>query len=170
MRFVFASLIIVVTLFYPRMVMALQFPTMQSENLNQRAVNLPAAFNSRRNIVFIAYAQDQQQEVDSWNRFLADAIATYDDVDYFELPTVASGYRLVKGFLDGVMRDGIPDIDKRERTITLFTNVRQFREKLALPDNRTIDVLVLDGSGTVIAKTRGRFTEEAAKIVIDALN
>lgn len=169
MRRILIGFLLATAIAQPSVALAMQFPSMQSENLNQRQVSLPAEFDSRRNIVFVAYEQNQQAAVDSWFGFVDEAQATYGDVDYFELPTVGSGMRLMKGFLDGVMREGIPDVNKRERTITLYTNVRRFQQSLGLSDTNAIDVLVVDANGTVHAKTRGPYSAANAEVIAAAL-
>lgn len=147
-----------------------EFPVLKSENLNQREVSLPAEFNARRSILFIAYKQNQQPAVDSWNPFLADVTAEYSDVKYFELPTLGSGNSLFRGFIDGGMRSGITDPAVRERTITLYTDVGKFQAALGLSGTAAIDVLVIDKTGKVLAKAAGVYTAEAANIIEAALN
>jgi hypothetical protein len=65
------------------------------------------------------------------------------------------------------MRD-IPDRAARERTITLYTDGRAFRDALALPD-RCVVALLLDTDGEVVARFAGARGETTADEVATAL-
>jgi hypothetical protein len=58
------------------------------------------------------------------------------------------------------MQAGIPDINARERTITLYLNKKTFRKELDIPDEKTIYILLINKKGEVIWRTQGRFTNE----------
>jgi hypothetical protein len=66
------------------------------------------------------------------------------------------------------MRAGIPDRAARERTITLYTDVRAFRDALALPDERVV-ALLLDAGGEVVTRFTGARGETTAEDVATAL-
>ena len=75
----------------------------------------------------------------------------------YELPTLGRGYRLMRSFIDGGMRRGIPDAAVRAATITLYVDKTPFREALQLPDEDRIYVLIVDQRGVVQWRTDGSF-------------
>jgi hypothetical protein len=129
------------------------FPTLRAENLLGEAFAIPDELPGEVRLVFVAFQQRQQSIVNTWLA-VADAIeADYPGLRYFELPTIATPYRLMKGFIDNGMRSGIPSDEARARTITVFTNVGDFVEATGLPGTDDIAVFLLDAEGRI------RFTE-----------
>ena len=50
----------------------------------------------------------------------------------------------------------------RERTITLYTNKKEFKRQLKIPDEETIYIFLIDKNGRIIWRTNDKFTEEKA--------
>lgn len=139
-----------------------QFPPLQSETLNQKAVSLPQDFGGRRSILLIAYKMNQQSVVDSWLPFLNAMSAKYKGVRFYELPTIGSNIGFMRGFIDGGMRNGIADSATRDRTITLYTDVAALQASLGVSGTSTIHAVVIDRSGKVLAVVKGAYREAAA--------
>ena len=73
------------------------------------------------------------------------------------------------GFLDRGMAAGIPDPAARARTITLYTDVRQFMKQLGIPSTSQIQALLLDRSGRVLWRSQGAFTPVKGEALLRAL-
>jgi hypothetical protein len=97
--------------------------------------------------------------IDSWMPFLQRLSDRYPAFAYYELPVLATGWRLSRGMIDSGMRAGVSDQQARERTITLYLDKDAFRQALDIPDEDTIRLLLLDASGEVLWRTEGPFTE-----------
>jgi hypothetical protein len=85
-----------------------------------------------------------------------------DDLRVYELPTLGRGYRLMRPFIDGGMRRGIPDAAVRAATITLYIDKGSFRGTLGLPDEDRIYLLLVDREGRVWWRGEGAFDEGVA--------
>ena len=138
------------------------FPTVQASNLNRRAFNLPADFESERNLVIVAFQRDQQEVVDTWTTPIRDLLSRYPDLRFYELPTISQGNPLFRAWLDGAMRGGIPDHQGREQTITLYVDKVAFRQALGLPHEDTIYVLLVDREGHVFWRGEGEYSAQIA--------
>ncbi len=138
-----------------------RFPLVESSNLEGERFALPAGFKGELNVVFVAFKREQQSDVDSWMPFLKSVAATRADLSTYEIPVLGRGYRLMRPFIDGGMRRGIPDATVRAATITLYIDKTPFREALRLPDEDRIYVLLVDKQGGVHWRTDGRFTDRA---------
>ena len=103
-----------------------------------------ADFEGERNLVILAFQREQQALVDSWSPAIADLLARYADLRFYELPTISRGNPLFRAWLDGAMRGGIPDHQAREHTITLYLDKAAFRQALDLPHEDTIYALLLE--------------------------
>ena len=137
------------------------FPRVEGSNLEGQHFALPSDFGAPLNVVLVAFKREQQGDVDSWTPFLKSALATRPGLRTFELPVLGRGYRLMRPFIDGGMRRGIPDAAVRAATITLYIDKGAFRESLQIPDEDRIYVLLVDAQGRVHWRTDGRFDERA---------
>lgn len=138
----------------------MQFPAVTGSNLQRKKLNLPEDLEGQLNLVFIAFQQWQQTQVDTWLPFSRQIEETYPTVRYYELPTIQRLNVLARTFINEGMRAGIPDPVARERTITLYLDKKTFREALQLPGEDDIYALLLDRQGRVLWRAEGAFTPE----------
>ena len=138
------------------------FPAIRASNLNGRPFDLPADLEGERNLVILAFQREQQALVDSWSPAIANLLARYADLCFYELPTISRGNPLFRAWLDGAMRGGIADRQARDHTITLYLDKAAFREALGLPHEDTIYLLVLDRGGQVLWRGEGEHTAQRA--------
>jgi hypothetical protein len=147
----------------------MQFPTVSGSNLQRKKVTLPRDFQGEQNLVFIAFQQWQQRQVDTWIPFARQLEETHPELRYYELPTIQRLNVVARTFVNEGMRAGIPDPVARERTITLYLDKEAFREALQLPGEEEIHVLLLDGQGRVVWRTEGAFTAEGGESLVAAV-
>ena len=133
------------------------FPNVTGKNLNGTAFHLPADFASPVNLVFVAFLREQQDDVDSWKPFVTELKAKYPQLGVYEVPTLSRGYALIRGFIDGGMRSGIPDPNVRATTITLYLDKGAFDRELGIDSETAITVLLVRPSGEILWRTTGRF-------------
>ncbi|PWB53912.1 MAG: hypothetical protein C3F13_08390 [Anaerolineales bacterium] len=136
------------------------FPIVTGSNLLREKLTLPRDFQGRFNLVFIAFEQWQQTEVDSWMALVREMEEQVDYLAYYELPTIQTRNSLYKMFINEGMRAGTPNPKTRERTITLYLDKRDFRSALDMPDEEHIYLLVVDRQGYEYFRTRGPYTQE----------
>ncbi|MEP7065674.1 MAG: hypothetical protein ABI889_06550 [Gemmatimonadota bacterium] len=136
-----------------------RFPSVEGINLEGKHFKLPSDFEGELNVVLVAFKREQQSDVDSWMPFLKTVRENRRELRVYELPTLGRRYRLIRPFIDGGMRRGIPDAAVRASTITLYINKAPFRESLRLADEDRIYVLLVDPEGRVFARAKGRFDE-----------
>lgn len=148
------------------------FPSLRAENLLGEEFAIPADLPGDLRLIFVAFQQRQQPRVNTWLA-VADAMeADFPGLRYFEFPTIARPYRLMKPIIDNGMRSGITADAARARTITVFTNVRGFVEATGLPGTDDIAVFLLDTEGRIRYMDRGVRTDEKEaelRAAIDAL-
>lgn len=138
-----------------------RFPNVEGSNLEGEHFTLPTDFRGELNVVLVAFQRDQQSDVNSWMAFLKTLGVKHPELRVYELPTLGRRYRMMRPFIDGGMRRGIPDRAVREATITLYIDKSPFREALKLGDEDRIYVLLVDREGRVLWRAEGLFTERA---------
>jgi hypothetical protein len=145
------------------------FPSLRAENLLGEEVEIPAGLPGEVQVIFVAFQQRQQPRVNTWLA-VADALeADFPGLRYFEFPTIARPYRLMKPIIDNGMRSGIQAEAARARTITVFTNVRRFVEATGLPGTDDIAVFLLDSEGRIRFRDTGVRTEAREAALREAI-
>jgi hypothetical protein len=137
------------------------FPTVSGSNLLRQQLTLPKDFQGKYNLIFIAFEQWQQMEVDSWIGLAEELENQVSGLYYYELPTIQSRNTLYQWFINEGMRAGIPNPKTRQRTITLYLDKRKFRKSLEFTDEEHIYILLLDSQGKVIFQARGPYIQGA---------
>lgn len=145
------------------------FPTVSGRSLEGRELVFPRDLPGDRNVVLIAFERRHQREVDSWMPALRRLRAADSTLAVFELPTLGSGWRPVRGWIDGGMRSGIPDKAVREATVTLYLDKGPFKRALDIRDEAHIQLLVLDRAGRVRLRIIGPATGEGLTVLETAL-
>lgn len=136
------------------------FPTVTGTNLKREDKTYPADLPTDLTIIFIAFQQWQQNSVNGWLPTVQDIEAQNPEVSYLEFPTVWEMTSMRRTFLNEGMRAGIPDPTSRERTITLYLDKPTFRQKLNIPNEDQIVVLLVQQDGTIIWRTEGTHSSE----------
>jgi hypothetical protein len=149
---------------------SLLFPTVKGENLSGRHMVLPKDFDGKLNIVVVAFYREQQLLVNSWLPAVQELQRRYPEIHMYELPTISTGYVLMKWIIDNGMRSGIKDTKTRDHTITLYTDTKKFRNNLDMPTDETIYVMLVDSSGAVRWKTSGSMTPRGATLMNGAVD
>ena len=146
-----------------------RFPTVTGKNLEGRAMTLPADFAGERNVVFVAFKREQQDLVDTWLPFVKSVVARTPNTDFYEIPTIGPLIRLLQWTINRGMRGGIPDVEARKRTVTLYLDKAPFRKSLGITTEETIQVLIVDRAGHVLWRETGSFTEAKGAALADSL-
>jgi hypothetical protein len=68
---------------------------------------------------------------------------------------------MMRSFIDGGMRRGIPDAAVRAATITLYIDKDPFKRSLGIASEDDIYVLLVDRAGTIHWRARGAYAEHA---------
>jgi hypothetical protein len=146
-----------------------RFPTLHGESLSRRPFEIPAGLGGNRNLVFVAFLQHQQRDIDRWMAALGDAEHTYPGLCVYEVPLLRRFPHMYRRMIDGGMRAGIPDPKTRDRTITVYTDRGEFLRTVGLPDEGSIWVVLLDRAGTILWSHIGALTDDALPSLQDAL-
>lgn len=147
----------------------MRFPTLISQDLNGRKVNLPEDFDGKINLLFIAYQQWQQREVDSWVPFAQELEVTFAELSYCELPVVGNMGFWGRTQLDFWMRNGITDFTTRSKTITLYIDRDYVKRPLGISNEDHIAIILLDSSHQVIWQEYSMFDIQKAKSLKQAI-
>lgn len=138
------------------------FPRATGSNLEGREFDLPGDFEGRLNMVMVAFKREQQADVDTWLSLAKTLAARHPGLSYYELPVIYRTNALVRWFIDGGMRRGIPDPAARRSTVTLYLDKEEFRSALGIPHEDAIHVFLILPGGRVIWRAEGVLTDRDA--------
>lgn len=147
----------------------MKFPAVAGSNLLRQKVNLPDGLSGEVRLLFIAFQQWHQSLVDSWVPAARQLEQTVPGLRFYELPVIQQMNGLYQTFINEGMRAGIPNPATRQKTITLYLDKPVFRKALAIPDEGTIWVLLLDRDGNVTWRTDGGYSAEMAAALVQAI-
>ena len=84
------------------------FPTVNGSNLQRAKLTLPQDFEGDYNLLFIAFQQWQQDEVNTWIALAENCEARFPGLVYYELPTIRVLSGISKFFINEGMRAAFP--------------------------------------------------------------
>jgi hypothetical protein len=148
----------------------MMFPTIRAKTLAGRCVVFPQETAGKVGVIFVAFEQGAQQDINTWIDPLIASYLESPDVEYYEIPMISTAYRPVARFIDGGMRGGVP-ADLHDRTATFYGDRSRFFSAAAITDQTRPYLFVLSRSGRVVYRTDGPVTTdslEAARQAIDA--
>jgi hypothetical protein len=148
----------------------MSFPTIAASNLEGKKVILPQDLEGTLNVVIIAFKREQQLLVDTWIPFLESLMDKTLDFAFYELPTIRSGIPFLRFIVDSGMRAGIPGKSARERTITIYTKKKKFRQNLDIPNEETIYIFLMNKDGQILWRSVGEFTEQKGTELESSIN
>jgi phosphoenolpyruvate carboxylase len=146
------------------------FPNVSGSNLDGKRFNLPRDLKGKVNIVIIAFKREQTDLIEQWATPLKEIMRADPSLEVYELPTLSRGYSPFRWWIDGGMRAGIVDEEARRRTITIYTNKRNFKVKLGISNEETIYIFPVGKDGRIITRVQGDFTEEKHRQLQNAIN
>lgn len=144
------------------------FPKVRGRNLTYESKIMPRDFEGELNLVVLAFRMRHQRLVNTWLPFATSWIAQNAAVRFYEVPVIQYMMPIYHDFIDRGMADGIRDLETRQRTYTLYTNVAKFTRNLGIESTNDIITMLVDGSGHILAATSGPYTQEKGDIMWQA--
>jgi len=147
----------------------MKFPDISGENLEKKKYNIPYDLEGELNIVIVPFQRWHQSLVDEWSVFLNNIERSNRKFRYYEVPTLNSGYKIMRFMIDGGMRAGIPDRGVRERTITLYTNKPLFEEQLNINSEDTIYLFLIRRNGEILWRSQGEYDKQKGEELLKTI-
>jgi hypothetical protein len=144
------------------------FPTIEAKTLSGQSIIFPTETLGKKTVLVIAFEQQAQPQADSWaTRILADFHK--EQVNYYEIPMLSSGYNLVRPFIDGGMKQGT-DKDLHNKVATYYGELKEYKSQLNIENDRIAHLFLLNKKGEIIFNTNGGATKEKIQILYSLIN
>ncbi len=144
------------------------FPTVHARTLADREVEFPAEVRGTVGLLFVAFAQDAQRQINSWMPLLTNYLSS-KEVSYYELPMMEDAYRSAAAFIDGGMRRGVPP-RLHDRTATYYGSLDAVFAALEITDNSKAYLFVLDRDGRIVFRVSDMATDDGVAKVTEVVN
>jgi hypothetical protein len=138
----------------------LQFPKVHGNDLTGKSMNIPEDFQGKYNLIFVPFQMWHQNLITEWAGFVYNLKLEYPILDSYELPILNRRYKFMQSIIDGGMRGGIPSIDTRQHTITLYIDKKPFEKQLNILNEKTVHLFLINKEGSILWHNKGGFTEE----------
>ena len=122
------------------------FPTVNGSNLQRAKLTLPQDFEGDYNLLFIAFQQWQQDEVNTWIALAENCEARFPGLVYYELPTIRVLSGISKFFINEGMRAGIPNQHAPRRVAVVRESMRVLAARAKASD---ADALLYGGDDNI---------------------
>tara|TARA_B100000902_G_C26922572_1_gene722413 strand:- start:103 stop:549 length:447 start_codon:yes stop_codon:yes gene_type:complete len=129
--------------------MAETFPSLHGNNLNKQNITVPDDYSEKNLIVFAAFQQWHQPDVDR-SIALLEQNNMQQSYHIIEVPVIQKSTWFRQLRLDTIMRAGIRAPHIRQRTVTVYLDKANFCEQLHIANDNSIHWFVIAHSNKQI--------------------
>lgn len=140
------------------------FPSLRAETLSGIDILYPDDVEGKTTLILMAFKRETQLKIDSWLEPFLAKFEKDTSIQFFEIPMLAKGWKLMSRFIDGGMRSGIP-IEKHGNVSTFYGDVDKYCRLLSITDKSDGYVFLLDKYGVLQWRSSGYATEEKLELL-----
>ncbi len=129
-------------------------PTLQGINLVGDSVSFPEDLNNNLTLFVIGFKREQQKDIDTWIQTYNQKKLAEQKIDFFELPIIYEVGMVKRLFINNGMKMGIPDLEQRQRTVTIYMERQNLFDALEMKEDRIYSLLV-DKKGEILWRSEG---------------
>lgn len=146
----------------------IQFPQLKAETLSGIEIKYPDDVKGKVTLILIAFRRETQRKLDSWLEPFSKLFEADSSVQFYEIPMLSAGWKLMSPIIDGGMRSGIPK-QKHGNVTTYYGNVDKYCEQLGMKDKSDAYIFLLDSKGTIQWRSNGFATQEKLKELFERI-
>ena len=124
------------------------FPVLRGTLLDGRPAELPAAASGRVTLLLMGFSYESRKPVEAWATRVRARFGAEARVTWFQLPMLGGGARLGRWFIESGMRRGTPPAE-HDRVLPVYASPDVWKQRLAVTDDRTAWLVLLDPQGRV---------------------
>ncbi len=144
------------------------FPELKAETLSGIEIKYPDDLTGKITLILIAFKRETQRKIDSWLVPFLNRYETDPSIQFFEIPMLASGWKLMSPIIDGGMRSGIPK-QKHGNVTTYYGDVDKYCNLLSIEDKSDGYVFLLDRNGVIQWRSKGFATENGLQELFERI-
>ena len=137
-----------------------KLPLLQGEYLSGRKAALPADASGHIALLLLGFSYQSRFPVEAWSQHFREDFGVNPQITFYEIPMIGGMARMGEWFIDSGMRRGTPKAD-HEHVITVYGGTDIWKQRLAVQDEDTATLLLLDAKGNIAWLHSGPFDEQA---------
>jgi putative protein-disulfide isomerase len=127
--------------------LGMTFPELKAQTLAKQDIVLPKDVAGKPSIICIAFDGAVQNLIDTWATPLLEKYSN-NAINYYEVPMIKSGYKLMRGVIDGGMRGGVAQ-NLHTNVATYYGGLSDYKTNLMMDDAKNCYLFLLDKSGVI---------------------
>jgi hypothetical protein len=143
-----------------------QFPSVNTETLSERALELPKQLPAKLTVVMAGYEFNHQAQMDLW---LEKLMLKQLNQEWLQFHLIGGGWRWLSSFVNSRKRPYFPDEYQRSRVAPIYTDVEKFNQSMQWGGVNQIHVALVDQTGKVVFVTNGEYSPEKGQQLLDFL-
>jgi hypothetical protein len=133
---------------------AAEFPSITSESLAGKKVELPGAITGKVAVLCIGFTHSSQTEVKQWTSSLRSRFAKNPNVAVYSIAVLEDAPRLVRGMILHGMKGSVPATEY-DKFLVLYKNESELKQAVGFGSGNDGYVVVLDKSGNIRVNKHG---------------
>ncbi|MFP4469230.1 MAG: TlpA family protein disulfide reductase [Bacteroidales bacterium] len=139
--------------------MAQQFPEIKARSLSGNEYVFPAKASGKITLIVVAFKRQSQPVINQWVEFWENNFGNDGGFDFYEIPMLASGWKIMRGIIDGGMQSGVPS-EKHDKTATYYGPLDHYYNDLEIDDPSIPYLFLLAPDGTIAWRSSGILTTD----------
>ena len=136
----------------------------RTTDLNGAAVTIPTGLQAPRTLILIGFHHGDQEQLDAWRA----GLRLTDSDSWIELPVISGVPAMVHPMIRNGLRRRLPTAAARAHVAPAFINGDTVAHTFGVPTDE-VSALVIDSSGTVIARHSGPYDGVGGERMLRAL-
>lgn len=145
-------------------------PELQAKALTGRPYALPSDFGQTPTLLFVVFVPKQQALVEEWLPRVTSLEQKGASLNVYELLLNAPYDDFYQDFINEGWINAIPQSKLQNQALSLFTDKKHLRDRLALPHEDSVFVLLVDAEGHITWRTEGGWTPQRQHSLEHALS
>jgi hypothetical protein len=145
-------------------------PTISFDSLSKDRVTLPADFHADRNLLLLYFDLTQEREIDDWNTVIDKWRASDPSLGSYTLLVSPQKNFLSRWWQNASMRSASPDQSHWPSTLPIYVDRHAFEQKLGIPTEKQVVLLLTDRTGRVLGRVGGPPSESSRLAMRSALH
>jgi hypothetical protein len=145
-------------------------PTISFYTLSKDHVTLPADFRGDRNLLLLYFDLTQEHDIDDWNGVIDRWRGGDPSLTSYTLLVSPQKNFLSRWWQNASMRSASPDHSHWPTTLPIYVDKHAFEQKLGIPTEKQVVLLLTDRKGRVLSRVGGPPTDSNRTALKSALN
>jgi len=135
-------------------------PRIQGESFAGQKIVLPDAARGKLAVLVFGFTKASKVPTSAWGQKINAEFGTHNGFELYELPVLEDVPRLIRGMVISSIKKGVPG-NRWSHFVPIVQNEAELKKLVNYKEPGDAYLVILDGSGQVVAQRHGPFTDAA---------